>query len=80
MFEENYTIILDDKTEVKANLNMNTWETMTEPDDSLFEGNTDNVSYITPEGETVELGKCHYFRGIKDDEGKYLFFLNPVRE
>jgi hypothetical protein len=79
MFKENYTIILDDKTEVKANLNMNTWETMTEPDDSVFENNTDNVSYITPEGETVELGKCHYFRGIQDDEGKYLFFLNPIR-
>lgn len=47
---------------------------------SVFEGNTDNVSYITPEGETVELGKCHYFRGIKDDEGKYLFFLNPIKE
>lgn len=73
-----YTIKLDDGTEIKAHLNMNTWESDTEPDDEVFKNNVSNVSYTTPDGETVQLGECVYFRGIKDDNGKYLFFLNPV--
>ena len=73
-----YTIKLDDGTKIKAHLNMNTWESDTEPDDKLFTDNTTNVSYTTPEGETVYLGNCKYFRGILDDNGKYLFFLNPI--
>ena len=73
-----YKITLDDGTKIQANLNMNTWESDTEPDDSVFIRNTKNVSYETPEGETVLLGECHYIRGIQNAVGKYLFFLNPV--
>lgn len=75
-----FTIFLDDGTEVEANLNCNTWESDTEPDDSVFVNNTSNVSYTTPEGETVELGECKYIRGVQNVEGKYLFFLNPLTE
>lgn len=75
-----YSIKLDDSTEIEANLNMNTWESDTEPDDSVFENNTSNVSYIDPDGNVVELGECNYIRGIQDDNGKYLFFLNPLTD
>ena len=40
---------------VKANLNMNSRETITEPDDSIFESNTDSVSYVTPDVKNIEL-------------------------
>ena len=75
-----YSIKLDDGTEIEANLNMNTWESDTEPDDSVFEDNTSNVSYTDPDGNVVELGECNYVRGILDDNGKYLFFLNPLTD
>jgi len=75
-----YTIKLDDGTEIRANLNMNTWESDTEPDDSAFVGNTNNVSYTTPDGEEVELGECRYVKGIQNSTGKYLFFLNPLTD
>lgn len=75
-----YSIKLDDGTEIEAHLNMNTWESDTEPDDSVFENNTSNVSYTDPDGNVVELGECNYVRGIQDDTGKYLFFLNPITD
>jgi hypothetical protein len=74
-----YTITLSDGTEVKANLNMNTWESETEPDSAVFEGNTDEVSYTTPTGEIVELGECKFVKGSILN-GKYTFFLNPLTE
>lgn len=73
-----YKITLDDGTEIRANLNMNTWESDTEPDDSAFANNTKDVSYETPDGDTVQLGECKYIRGIQNTDGKYLFFLNPI--
>lgn len=74
-----YTIILSDGTEVKAHLNMNTWESVAEPDDALFENNTNEVSYITPEGDTIELGECKYRKGIHFN-GAWTFFLVPLTE
>ena len=75
-----YIIRLDDGTEIEANLNMNTWESDTEPDDSAFVNNTHNVSYTDPDGNVTELGECEYIKGIQDDNGKYLFFLNLIPE
>ena len=75
-----HTITLDDGTEIKAELNCNTWESKTKPDDSVFENNTNNVSYTTPGGDIVELGECKYIRGIKSSKGRYLFFLNPLTD
>ena len=74
-----YTITLDDGTEVKANLNMNTWESDTEPNDALFEGNTSDVSFTTPEGDVVELGECKYLKGTLL-YGLWTFFLIPLTE
>ena len=74
-----YKIILDDGTEVMANLNMNTWESETEPDDSVFKDNTKNISYITPDGETIQLGECKFVKGIQF-EGGWRFFLNHISE
>lgn len=75
-----YIIKLDDGTEFEAELSMTTWKSDTEPDDSVFANNTSNVSYTTPDGDEVVLGECHYFRGIQDTDGKYMFFLNPITE
>lgn len=75
-----YKILLDDGTEVEANLNMNTWESDTEPDDSAFVNNTGNVSYVTPDGDEVVLGECKYIKGVQNTEGKYQFFLNPLTD
>ena len=74
-----YTITLDDGTKVYANLNMNTWESDVEPNDALFEDNTNNVSYTTPDGKTVKLGECKYVRGAHIGE-IYMFFLKPITE
>lgn len=74
-----YTITLSDGTEIKANLNMNTWESETEPDSAVFAGNTDEVSYTTPDGETVYLGECKFIKGFMLN-GVYTFFLNPLSE
>ena len=75
-----FTIILDDGTEIEANLNMNTWEADVEPDGEIFVNNTNHVSYITPDGDEIEIGECKFIKGVKNPEGKYLFFLNPLTD
>ena len=73
------TITLTDGTTIEANLNMNTWESEKEIDDTIFENNTDNISYLTEDKEVVELGDCKYMNGGKHGD-LYYFFLIPLTD
>ena len=74
-----YVIYLDDGTEINANLNANTWESDEALDEDIFEGNTNEVSYETPDGVTVELGEC-VFNAIGFLDEKWCFSLNPITD
>lgn len=76
---ENYTIILSDGTEIPAYLNAGTWESSTEVSEDMFEGKLDDVSYTTPEGDTVELGECKF--GLVGKHKKiWQFLLTPLTQ
>lgn len=73
-----YTITLDDGTEIKANLNANTWE-VDKIDVSLFENNTDKVKYTTPEGDIIELGEVVFeYGGVFKERNVHYFVLRPL--
>lgn len=77
--KSSYVIVLDDGTEVDAFLNASTWETAEEPDESMFEDNTENVSYRTPEGDTVDLGDCKFgMIGFSESRQVWQFLLTPL--
>lgn len=72
-----YIITLSDGSTIEANLNCNTWESLTEITDEMLEGKTNSVSIKDEDGNIEELGECTYQIGIFDGE-KYLFFINPL--
>lgn len=75
-----YTIVLSDGTRIEnVDLNMNTWESKQKITEDVFEGKLDNVAYITPDGDTVELGECNLvYCGERDKIWR--FCLNPITD
>lgn len=73
-----YTIVLGNGTEIRANLNANTWETDEQITESTFEGGLDGVSYEY-DGETIELGDVKLVF-IGESEGEVWFGLNPLTD
>ncbi len=70
-------VILDDNTEIEVTLNVNTFESETEINESVFANNISNVSYEDEDGNVTSLGECNLvFGGLIRD--KWLFCLNPI--
>lgn len=74
-----YKIILSDGSEVRANLNENTWESQTEVTAATFEGKTKTVTIEDEGGNVEELGECTYMIGAHRGN-VWMFFLNPLTE
>lgn len=76
-----YVIVLSDGTEINAFLNAGTWETAEEVTEEIFDGKLDNVSYLTPEGDVIDLGECKFgLIGYSDSREVWQFLLTPLTQ